>query len=126
MALNTPGTTPSGHTRAILSSRVVGTEIRDPSGANIGSVEDIVLDKLSNNIMFAVVGFGGFLGIGEKYHPIPWSLLDYDPEQNCYTVNLTREQLEAAPSDSIEELTRNNGMNYRDRAYDYYKASRYW
>lgn len=126
MALNNPGTTPSGHTRAILSSRVVGTDIRDPSGSSIGSVEDIVLDKLSNNILFAVVGFGGFLGIGEKYHPIPWSLLDYDPEQNCYTVNLTKEQLEAAPSDSIEELTRNNGMNYRDRAYDYYKAPRYW
>ena len=126
MALNTSATTPSGHTRAILSSRVVGTEIRDPSGSNIGRVEDIVLDKLSNNIMFAVVGFGGFLGIGEKYHPIPWSLLDYDPEHNCYTVSLTKEQLKAAPSDSIEELTRGNGMNYRDRAYDYYNAPRYW
>lgn len=118
--------TPSGHTRAILSSRVVGTVVRDASGNRIGKVEDIVLDKLDNNIMFAVIGFGGVLGVGEKFHPVPWSLLDYDPEQECYVVNLTAEQLKAAPADSINELTRDNGLTYRDRIYDYYKAPRYW
>ena len=123
MGLNT---TPSGHTRAILSSRVTGTDVRDASGQRIGVVEDVVLDKLSNNIMFAIVGFGGFLGIGEKYHAVPWSLLDYDPEQNCYVVALTRDQLAAAPADSIAALTRNDGLDFRDLAYDYYKAPRYW
>lgn len=119
-------TTASGHSRAIPCSRVIGTPVRDASDATIGEVKDIVLDKISNNIMFAVVSFGGFLGIGEKYHPVPWSLLDYDPARGCYVVSWSKEELQAAPADSLNELTRNDGVAYRDRAFDYYKSSRYW
>lgn len=119
-------TTASGHTSAIRAKKVIGTSVKDPSGQKIGEVEDIVLDKQSNNIMYAVVGFGGFLGMGEKYHPMPWASLDYDEGSDGYVVNLTKEQLKAAPADSIEALTRGDGMAYRDRAYDYYKAPRYW
>src|SRR5689334_24689352 len=109
-------TTATGHTNAILASRVTGTKVRDASGSNLGEVKDIVLDKTSNNIMFAVVSFGGFLGMGEKYHALPWAELDYDPDSEAYIVSWTKEQLQAAPSDSIEELTRDDGMHYRNRA----------
>ncbi len=116
----------SGHTSAIRAKRVLGTDICNPAGDKIGKVEDLVLDKLSNNIMFAIVSFGGFLGMGQKYHPIPWSSLEYDPEEGSYMVDFTKEQLQAAPADSIEELTSNDGLAYRDRVYDYYRAPRYW
>ena len=119
-------TTASGHTRAIRANKVIGTTVRNAAGESIGKVEDVVLDKQSNNVMFAVVGFGGFLGMGEKYHPIPWSILDYDEGENAYVVNYTKEQLKAAPADSLDELTKNDGAVYRDRTYDYYKARRYW
>lgn len=119
-------TTASGHTSAIRTTKVIGTAIKDPSGTTIGEVEDIMLDKTSNSILFAVVSFGGFLGMGEKYHPIPWSSLDYDEAQDAYVVNFTKEQLEAAPVASIDELTEADGMRMRDRTYDYYKAPRYW
>jgi hypothetical protein len=76
--------------------------------------------------MFAVIGFGGFLGMAEKYHPIPWASLDYNEKENAYVVNYTKEQLKAAPAGSIDELTRDSGMQFRDKAYDYYKAPRYW
>jgi sporulation protein YlmC with PRC-barrel domain len=118
--------TVSGHTSAIRAKKVLGTNVKDPSGQKIGQIEDVVLDKLSNNIMFAVVGFGGFLGMAEKYHPIPWSALDFDPSENSYVVNYTKEQLQAAPAGSIEELTSGDGLAFRDRVYDYYKAPRYW
>jgi hypothetical protein len=85
-----------------------------------------VLDKQSNSILFAVVGFGGFLGMAEKYHPVPWSTLDYDEDQGAYIVSYTKEQLQAAPVGTIDELTRNDGTAFRDRVYDYYKAPRYW
>lgn len=117
-------TTASGHTSAIRAKKVLGTSVKDPKGQKIGEVEDVVLDKETNNIMFAVVGFGGFLGIGEKYHPLPWSTLDYDESEGAYIVNLTKDQLKAAPADSIDALTRDGGTAYRDRAYDYYKAPR--
>jgi sporulation protein YlmC with PRC-barrel domain len=119
-------TTPSGHTSAIRAKKVMGTNVNDPRGKKIGTIEDVVLDKESNNVMFAVVGFGGFLGMAEKYHPIPWESLDYDEGENAYVVNFTREQLEAAPAGSIEELTGNDGGTYRDRTFDYYKTPRYW
>jgi sporulation protein YlmC with PRC-barrel domain len=118
-------TTATGHTEAIRARRVIGTNVKDTSGQKIGEIEDIVLDKLSNNIVFAIVSFGGFLGMGEKYHPIPWSSLDYDEHAGAYVVNFTKEQLQAAPADSIDALTKGTAA-YRDRTYDYYKAPRYW
>jgi sporulation protein YlmC with PRC-barrel domain len=119
-------TTSSGHTSAIRAKKVIGSNVTDPAGKKIGQVEDVVLDKQSNSILFAVVGFGGFLGVAEKYHPIPWSSLDYDPAKDAYVVEYTKEQLKAAPTGSIEELTRSDGNAYRERAFDYYKEPRYW
>jgi len=119
-------TTLSGHTSAVRGKKVQGTTVKNTAGETIGHVEDVVLDKTSNNIMFAVLSFGGFLGIGEKYHPIPWSALNYDPDQDAYIVNYTKEQLEAAPADTIEELTRDEGRAYRDRSFEYYGMARYW
>ena len=118
--------TPSGHTTAIRASRVIGTRVKNPAGETIGEVEDVVLDKLSNQIMFAVVSFGGFLGIGEKYHAIPWAALDYQPEEAAYVVSYTREQLQSAPSDSISALTRNDGIAARDTSYKHYGVKPTW
>ena len=115
-------TTPSGHTSAIRAKKVIGTTVKNTAGQKIGQVEDLVLDKTSNNIIFAVVGFGGFLGMNEKYHPVPWSALDYVESEDSYVVPFTKEQLEAAPADSLEMLTRNDGAaSYATRANEYYK-----
>src|ERR1700743_1883092 len=74
-------TTSSGHTTAILASKVKGTAVYNDAGDKIGTVEDVVLDKESNQILFAALGFGGVLGMGEKYYPVPWSLLDYSEDK---------------------------------------------
>jgi sporulation protein YlmC with PRC-barrel domain len=118
--------TASGHTSAIRAKKVIGTSVKDTSGKKIGEIEDVVLDKQSNSIMFAVVGFGGFLGMAEKYHPVPWSALDYSEGDGAYVVPYSKSQLEAAPAGSIDELTKGDGQAVRDRTYDYYKAPRYW
>jgi sporulation protein YlmC with PRC-barrel domain len=107
--------TASGHTSAIRAKKVIGTDVKDPAGKSIGKVEDILLEKQSNHIMYAVVGFGGFLGMGEKYHPLPWSVLKYDDNQGAYIVNLTKEQLAAAPADSLDALSLSDGLGYPDR-----------
>ncbi|HKU14774.1 MAG TPA: PRC-barrel domain-containing protein [Steroidobacteraceae bacterium] len=117
-------TTSTGHTSAIRASKVIGTVVKDSAGERLGKVEDVVLDKQSNNIMFGVMSFGGVLGMGEKYHPVPWAALNYDETEGAYVINLTKDQLKAAPADSLEELTRNDGQAYRDRAFDYYKVPR--
>ena len=111
-------TTASGHTQAIRAKKVIGTNVKDTAGHKIGEIEDVMLDKVSSNIMFAVVGFGGFLGVAEKYHPIPWSSLHYSEADNAYVVNYTKAQLQAAPAASIDELTSNDGEAYRNKSYD--------
>ena len=118
--------TVTGHTSAIRASKVIGTSVYNGSGEKIGKVEDVVLNKTDNSIMFAVVGFGGFLGIGEKYHPVPWSSLDFSKDRDGYVVPFTKEQLQAAPADDIQELTRNDGQATRDSTYKYYKVKPYW
>jgi sporulation protein YlmC with PRC-barrel domain len=118
--------TVSGHTTAIRAGKAIGTDVYDPTGKKMGEVKDIVLEKSSNNILFAVVSFGGVLGIGEKYHPVPWSELDYDPKLGGYVVSFTTEQLKGAPSDSIEALTQGDGHAFRERAYTHYGTRPYW
>jgi sporulation protein YlmC with PRC-barrel domain len=114
--------TATGHTEAIRAKKVIGTTVMNTAGQKIGEIEDIVLEKTSNKILFAVVGFGGFLGIKEKFHPVPWSALDYNEMDNSYVVPFTKEQLESAPADSIDMLTRGDGAGrYATRIDDYYK-----
>lgn len=119
-------TTTSGHSAAIGAKKVIGTHVKNASGEKLGSIEDVILDKLSNNIMFAVCGFGGFLGMGERHHAIPWRLLKYDKSHDEYVVNLTAAQLKAAPAETIEELMKGDATACRDRAYEYYKEPKYW
>ena len=111
--------TPSGHTRAIVASRVTGTNVYNAQGDKIGHVEDIVLDKLSDKVMFAVLGFGGFLGIGERYHAMPWSMLDFDPQRGGYVVSLSKEVLERAPTYELDDLLKQDGASHAP-ALDYY------
>lgn len=114
------------HASAIRAKKVIGASVYNTSAEKVGSIEDIVLDKQSNDILFAVCAFGGFLGMGEKYHPLPWSTLSYDAMKDRYIVRFTKEQLKAAPADSVDELMRGNGTEYRNRAYDYYRTPKYW
>ena len=121
-------TTNTGHTSAILASKVKGTAVYNPAGDRIGTVEDIVLDKTSNQIMFAALGFGGVLGLGEKYYPVPWSMLDYDEDKGGYVVPLDKDNLQNAPAYDLKDLTKHDGSigGIRQSSYDYYKIDRDW
>src|SRR3569832_735344 len=121
-------TTATGHTSAILASKVKGTAVYNTAGDKIGHVEDVVLDKQSDHIMFAALGFGGVMGIGEKYYPVPWSLLDYNEDRGGYVVPLTKERIEKAPAYDLKDLTKHDGSlgTIREKTYSYYKVNRDW
>jgi sporulation protein YlmC with PRC-barrel domain len=121
-------TTASGHTSAILASKVKGTAVYNTSGDKIGHVEDVVLDKQSDHIMFAALGFGGLMGVGEKYYPVPWSVLDYSPDRGGYVVPMSKTTLEKAPAYNLDDLTKNDGKfgDIRQQSYSYYNVKRDW
>lgn len=105
----------------IMSSRVTGTAVFNPAGERIGHIEDLSIHKVSGQVIYAVMSFGGFLGIGERFHPTPWSMLEYDVERNGYVVPLDKAALEAAPSlDRAELESLGAGNAWRTRLFDYY------
>jgi hypothetical protein len=111
------------HHPLILSSRVVGTPVFDTAGARLGHVADLSIEKTSGKAVYAIMAFGGFLGLGEKFHPVPWMLLDYDVEHGGFTVPLTGEALKGAPHYDASEIRALGGPEYRaygDRIYGYY------
>lgn len=81
----------------IASNRVEGTAVYSQDRERLGTIHHIMIDKLSGQSEFAVMSFGGFLGIGSDYYPIPWNKLTYDTEAGGYVVDITREQLTGAP-----------------------------
>lgn len=83
--------------RLISSQRVRGTDVYGPDDTKVGQIEALMIDKLSGRVRFAVMSFGGFLGIGHDHHPIPWSALKYDPAVGGYRTGITADQLKTAP-----------------------------
>mgnify|MGYP003117611393 CR=1 FL=1 len=81
----------------IEASRVNGTKVYNRQGENLGSIYDLVIGKRDGQVKYAIMSFGGFLGIGDEYHPLPWVQLDYDERQGGYVVDLDKSRLEGAP-----------------------------
>jgi hypothetical protein len=108
--------------RLILSSRVNGTPVYDGSGLHIGHIDDLSIERVGGDVVYAIMSFGGFLGIGEKYHPLPWALLKYDPERGGYVVSLDKAVLKGAPNYDRIELEALGGASAEsiDRIYTYY------
>jgi len=84
--------------RLIASNKVEGTPVYDGQGAHLGSIYNLMIDKHTGEVAYAVMSFGGFLRIGERYHPIPWKKLNYDTRQGGYIADVDRTQLEGAPT----------------------------
>jgi sporulation protein YlmC with PRC-barrel domain len=82
----------------IASDKVEGTAVFDGRGEKIGHVHNFMVDKRSGQVVYAVMSFGGFLGIGEKYHPLPWKVLRYDEKLGGYEVGLDMGKIKEGPS----------------------------
>jgi sporulation protein YlmC with PRC-barrel domain len=106
-------TMPTSNGALISSERVTGTNVYNREGEKLGSVEAMMIDKMSGQVRFAVMSFGGFLGMGEKYHQLPWNGLTYDLDQEGYVVNLSRDALNAAPVFSRDEI---DSFDYGDQS----------
>ncbi len=106
----------------IAASKVNGTSVYDTAGEKLGSVYDVVLQKVSGQVEYAILSFGGFLGIGEKFHPLPWKQLRYDTSRGGYVVNLDRAQLEGAPTYAADEIG-SWDSDRKSRIDDYYGSA---
>src|SRR6201993_1017013 len=82
----------------IASDKVEGTSVRRSSGDKVGTIERVMIDKRSGKVAYAVMSFGGFLGIGDDYRALPWSVLRYNENLDAYELNIAEDQLRNAPA----------------------------
>jgi hypothetical protein len=106
----------------ISADRVKGTAVYDTNREKIGTIDSVMLTKQSGKVAYAIMSFGGFLGMGEKYHPLPWDMLDYDTDLDGYLVPTAGAALKDAPAYEREMLEHDatRPSNWRQDTDTYY------
>jgi sporulation protein YlmC with PRC-barrel domain len=105
----------------IAASKVQGTHVYNTGGEHVGDVDDVMIDKASGKIAYAIVTFGGFLGMGQDRYALPWAALKYEIRQGGYVVGVTDEVLKSTPS-----MGDYNDETWRTNVYSHFGVSPYW
>ncbi len=107
--------------RLIAGDKVEGTAVCRSNGEKIGTIDRLMIEKRSGKVAYAVLTFGGFLGLGQGYYALPWSVLTYNVTLDAYELNLTDEQLQGAPAyvDDVDPV-------WESEVHDYYGVPPYW
>ena len=110
----------------LSASTLAGDRVRNSTGDDLGKVEDFMLDFGSGRIVYAVLSFGGIMGIGDKLFAVPPDALTIDKENHCFVMDVDKTKLEGAPG-----FPKNNWPDFADqslgsRIYAYYGSQPYW
>lgn len=106
----------------IPADRVNGTDVVGKAGEKLGKIEDVAIEKVSGDVAYAILSFGGVLGIGATYHPVPWKLLTYDPDKRAYVIPMSRDDLHRAPTIDETELSGWSDELSRESIYGFYSS----
>jgi len=105
---------------------VVNVTVKNAARETLGKIEEIILHKVSGNVCYLVLSFGGFLGVGDKLFAIPWNAIHYDEDEDCFILNVSKEKLKNAPG-----FDKNNWPDMADekwgsQIYNFYETKPYW
>lgn len=107
--------------RKILSaSTLTGDDVRNLEGEDLGKIEELMLDVPSGSIAYAVLSFGGFLGIGDKLFAVPWQALQLNEDEKCFILNVSKDRLKDAPGFDKSNWPNMSDPEFGGRIYDYY------
>jgi hypothetical protein len=109
--------------RLIASNKVEGTAVYGRDGHRLGSIYNFMVDKLSGRVEYAVMRYGGTLGMGQRYYPLPWQILTYDTREGGYRIEMTDRDLRDAPSFDRDSEPHFN-ETYGDRVHGWYGLGR--
>jgi hypothetical protein len=111
------------HPHLISNEDVNGTNVYGAGDSKVGSIDHLMIERRSGRVTYAVMTFGGFLGLGQSHYPIPWAALKYDEALGGYRTGITQEQLENAPAFSDGSWS---DRNWEAMTHRHYGASPYW
>lgn len=115
------------HSRKTLSaSTIMDFAVENAAGEDLGNIEELMIDLSNGCIAYAVLSFGGFLGIGDKLFAIPWSKLVPSDKDKTFILDVPKEKLEAGKGFDKSQWPDFSDPSFRQQTYDYYGAKRYW
>ena len=107
----------------ISSEQVEGTDVFDRKGERVGKIDHLMIDKKTGSVTYAVMSFGGFMGLGHNHYPLPWSALSYDTGIEGYRTAVSEKQLRDAP-EFTDDAWRDR--DWEARLHDHYGVPYYW
>ncbi len=110
----------------LSSTTIAGDDVRNELGEDLGKIEDLMIDLDSGRIAYAVLSFGGFLGIGDKYFAIPWEALRVSKETHEFILDVPKEKLENAPGFDKDNWPAAPDRQFVENIYNYYGHRPYW
>lgn len=108
------------------NKEVIGRKVVNLQKEGLGKVEEVMIDAVSGRVAYAVLSFGGFLGLGDKLFAVPWQTLNYDPQQEAFVINADKRAVENAPGFDKNNWPDMSDTMLRTSIYNYYKADPYW
>jgi len=105
---------------------LIGDNVVNAAGEDLGEIKAIMLDVTSGRIAYAVLSFGGFLGMGNKLFAIPWSALTLDTREKRFILNTAKERLENAPGFDKDHWPAMADANWARQLHEYYDVRPYW
>lgn len=110
--------------RLIAASRVHNVSVFSPAGDKLGRIDDVMIEKATGRAAYALMSHDGFLGVGERYYPIPWSALVYDTSKRGYVAPIDAAGVERGHATCDREI--NDEIEWREAVHDLYGAAPYW
>jgi sporulation protein YlmC with PRC-barrel domain len=104
----------------LSATTLIGDPVRTPDGDDLGKIEDLMIDLDTGCIVYAVLSFGGFLGLGDKLFAIPWSALTVDLEEKCFRLDVDKETLQEAPGFNKNHWPQADDFGMVATVYAYY------
>lgn len=112
--------------QVLSASTITGDDVRSPAGEDLGKIEEVMLDMTSGKVTYAVLSFGGVLGMGSKLFAIPWSALELDPDNKCFVLDVDKKKLENAPGFDKDNWPSFADNKWATQIHSYYGARPYW
>lgn len=110
----------------LSANSMIGNDVRNTAGENLGKVDEIMLDTEFNRIGYAVISFGTFLGMGGKLFAVPWEALTLDCEEKCFILDIDKQRLENAPGFDKDQWPVFADRTWGQELHTYYRQNPYW